>query len=108
VAHRAPPGDPHGPRAGPPVAAARPGQLNAGRRARGREVGYPPTVPTPDKSESPVRRAAAKAGFVASAFIVFLCGWLAMRADAWPRILLYTVLALGAAALTSYFRRAGQ
>ncbi|BDG05514.1 hypothetical protein [Anaeromyxobacter oryzae] len=65
-------------------------------------------MPTPDPSESGVRRAAAQAGVVASALAVFTCGWLAMRAQEWPRILLYSVLAVGAAALASWFRRAAR
>ncbi len=63
----------------------------------------PGPTPPPD-----LRRLAAKAGLVASAFVVFLCGWLAMRATEWPRIVLYTVIALGAGVLASTFSRAAR
>ncbi|WP_242393213.1 hypothetical protein [Anaeromyxobacter oryzisoli] len=53
-----------------------------------------------------MRRIATQIGVVVSAFVVFLCGWLAMRADAWPKVILYSLLALVAAGLASYFRRA--
>jgi hypothetical protein len=59
-----------------------------------------------DPSQGRMRRIAAQIGVVVSAFVVFLCGWLAMRADAWPKVILYSLLALVAAGLASYFRRA--
>jgi hypothetical protein len=71
-------------------------------------LGYPGEVPSPqdpDTTPRPLLRAAGQAGVVLSAFAVFTCGWLAMRSDAWPRILLFSVLAVGAAALASFFRR---
>lgn len=57
-------------------------------------------------SQGRMRRIATQIGVVVSAFVVFLCGWLAMRADAWPKVILYSLLALVAAGLASYFRRA--
>jgi hypothetical protein len=54
------------------------------------------------------RRIAAKAGFVASAFAVFTCGWLAMSTDDWKRMVLFSALALGGAALASAFSRASR
>ena len=48
---------------------------------------------------------AAKAGFYASVFAVFTCGWLATRAQDWKRIVLFTVLAGVAGLLASAFRR---
>jgi len=57
----------------------------------------------PGSSERPSGRVAAKAGFLASAFAVFTCGWLAMRSDDWKQMVLFSVLALGAAALASAF-----
>jgi hypothetical protein len=62
---------------------------------------------SPDQNGTDLRRLAAQAGTVASAFAVFACGWLAMQADRWPRILLYSALALVAAGLAGVFRRAG-
>jgi hypothetical protein len=64
-------------------------------------------VPAPDTAtpQHSFRRIATKAGFVASAFAVFTCGWLAMRADDWKTIVLFSLLAVGGAALTSVFSR---
>jgi NADH:ubiquinone oxidoreductase subunit 4 (subunit M) len=64
---------------------------------------YPPHVPPP--APDTLRRLSSRAGFLASAFAVFTCGWLAMRTDDWKRMILYSVLALGAAALASAFSR---
>ncbi len=36
---------------------------------------------------------------------MFTCGWLAMHTNDWRLMLLYTVLALGAAALASFASR---
>jgi len=63
-------------------------------------------VPTP--GPTPVRSLASRAGFVASAFAVFLCGWFAMQTDDWRRMVLFSVLALVAAALASRFSRRGR
>jgi hypothetical protein len=64
-------------------------------------------VPTPDpqRSKSPLPGWASQAGFVASALAVFTCGWLAMHTNDWRLMLLYTVLALGAAALATWVRQ---
>jgi hypothetical protein len=62
-------------------------------------------TPDPGSSERSFSRVAAKAGFVASAFAVFTCGWFAMRSDDWQRVVLFSVLAIGAAALASAFSR---
>jgi len=64
-------------------------------------------MPTPDPAPlgGGPRRLAARAGFVASAFAVFACGWLAVRTDDWRRMLVYSVLALVAASLASAFSR---
>ncbi len=73
----------------------------------GAEPGYPRGVPTRDRDRAkpPPPRWAAQAGFVASALAVFTCGWLAMHTNDWRLMLLYTVLALGAAALASFASR---
>lgn len=65
-------------------------------------------MPDPAPTESRVRRLAQQAGFFASAFAVFTCGWLAMRSEDWRRVLLFSLLALGAAALASAFSRRGR
>jgi hypothetical protein len=70
--------------------------------------GYRRDVPDLRPSERRLPRAAAKAGVGASAFAVFACGWLAMRATEWPRILLFTLLAVAAAGLASFFSRAAR
>ncbi len=62
-------------------------------------------TPDPESSERSFSRVAAKMGFVASALAVFTCGWLAMRTDDWKRMILFSVLALCAAALASAFSR---
>jgi hypothetical protein len=57
-------------------------------------------VPTPDPApRRPSPRWTAQAGFVASAFAVFICGWLAMKTSDWRLMVLYSALALGAAVL---------
>ena len=56
--------------------------------------------PTPSRG-----RRFAQLGFYASAFAVFTCGWLGMRTNDWRFMILYAVLALGAAALTAAFAR---
>jgi cyanate permease len=63
-------------------------------------------VPTP--GPTPARSLASRAGFIASAFAVFLCGWFAMQTDDWKKMVLFSVLALGAVALTSLFSRQGR
>ena len=50
-------------------------------------------------------RAAARLGLFASVFIVFVCGWFAMRTDDWKRILLLTALAALAGVVASAFSR---
>lgn len=67
-------------------------------------------MPSPDTAtpRHSFRRIATQAGFVASAFAVFTCGWLAMRADDWKMIVLFSILAVGGAALTSVFSRAAR
>lgn len=65
----------------------------------------PASDPTPS---GPLRRIAAKAGFLASAFALFICGWLAMRTDDWKRMVLFAALALVAGALASAFSRGGR
>jgi hypothetical protein len=52
-----------------------------------------------------VRAASARAGVVAGAFAVFLCGWLAMRSTDWKQIVLFSALALVAGAVASAFGR---
>ncbi len=47
----------------------------------------------------------AKAGVMASALAIFLCGWLAMQSEDWPRIVLYSVLALAAGGVAQAFSR---
>jgi hypothetical protein len=67
---------------------------------------YRPRVPSrPPGSESPLRRLASRAGFVASALAVFTCGWLAMQTSDWRRIVLFSLLAVGAGALATAFSR---
>jgi hypothetical protein len=62
----------------------------------------PPAERDPPRGLS---RAAAKVGVGLSAFAVFTCGFLAMRATDWPRILLFSALALVAGAVASAFSR---
>jgi hypothetical protein len=63
-------------------------------------------VPTPEPpQENLFRQIAGRAGFIGSALAVFTCGWLAMRADDWKRIVLFSALALVAGALASAFSR---
>ena len=65
-------------------------------------------MPTPDaeRSNRSLPRWAAQAGYVGSALAVFTGGWLAMHTDDWRLMLLYSALAVGAAALAStVFRR---
>ncbi len=50
-------------------------------------------------------RAAAKVGVAASAFAVFACGWLAMSSTAWPKVILFSALAVVAAMVASAFSR---
>ena len=45
-----------------------------------------------------MNRTLAKLGVALSAFGIFTCGWLAMSTDDWRRIVLYSLLALGAGA----------
>lgn len=52
-----------------------------------------------------MNRTLAKVGVMASAFAVFTCGWLAMQTEDWRRMVLYSVLALGAGAVASAFAR---
>ncbi len=47
----------------------------------------------------------ARAGVVLSAFAIFTCGWLAMHATDWVRILLYSALALAAGGAAQAFSR---
>lgn len=62
----------------------------------------PPT--TPDRRDRIVR-AFSQGGVALSAFVIFACGWAAMRTDDWWRIAIYTVLAVGAGLAASYFSR---
>ena len=65
----------------------------------------PPEREPQREAQRGLSRAAAKVGVGASAFAVFTCGFLAMRATAWPRILLFSALALVAGAVASAFSR---
>lgn len=47
----------------------------------------------------------ARIGMVASALAVFLCGWLAMKTSDWKRIVLFTLMAGGAALVAQAFSR---
>jgi hypothetical protein len=62
-----------------------------------------PRAPAP--TVRPHRSVAAKFGFVLGAFAVFVCGWLPTRSSDWKTMVLYSVLAIGAAAVTSAFSR---
>lgn len=84
---------------------ARTPAARAANMGMGAAFGYRVRVTTSDPSEGRLRRVAAQVGVALSAFAVFLCGWLAMRSDAWPRVILFSVLALVAAGLASVFRR---
>jgi hypothetical protein len=66
---------------------------------------YAGAVPTVQDHERRLSRAAAKLGVGASAFAVFTCGWLAMRSTTWPKMLLFSALALVAAMVASAFSR---
>lgn len=61
--------------------------------------------PTPDPRRQKARRLAARAGGITGAFLVFLCGWLAMHAESWVGIVGYSLLAVGAAAAASALQR---
>ncbi|MFL5395637.1 MAG: hypothetical protein ACJ783_14825 [Myxococcales bacterium] len=61
-----------------------------------------PPLRDPDRKLS---RAAARVGVGASALAVFTCGWFAMSTTSWPRVLLFSALALVAGAMTSAFSR---
>ena len=52
-----------------------------------------------------LRAGSARAGTLAGAFAVFLCGWLAMRSSDWREILLFSALALVAGGVASAFAR---
>jgi hypothetical protein len=62
------------------------------------------TAPASSGSRSP-RRALAKAGVIASAFAIFLCGFLAMHMEDWRAMLGFTLLAAAAGAAASAFAR---
>jgi hypothetical protein len=62
-------------------------------------------VTNPERPRSSGSRTLAQVGFYASAFAVFTCGWLGMRTSDWRFVILYAVLALGAAALAAAFAR---
>lgn len=62
-------------------------------------------VNDPQRPPGGVPRWIAQLGFALSAFAVFACGWLGMRTDDRGLMVLYAVLALGAAALASAFSR---
>ena len=62
-------------------------------------------MPTPERPRPDVSRWLAQAGFVGSALAVFTCGWLGMQTDDWRRMIVYALLALGAAALATFFSR---
>jgi hypothetical protein len=61
--------------------------------------------PDPGRPPRPPSRFAAQAGFVASAFAVFLCGWLATRTNDWRLMVLYSALAIGAAVIATALTR---
>jgi hypothetical protein len=64
-------------------------------------------TPDPERSSRPPPRAAAQAAFVASAFAVFICGWLAMRTSDWRQMVLWSALAIVAAVIATAVRRRG-
>jgi hypothetical protein len=64
-------------------------------------------TPDPERSSRPPSRFAARAAFVASAFAVFICGWLAMRTNDWRQMVLWSALAIAAAVIATAARRRG-
>jgi hypothetical protein len=62
-------------------------------------------VTTPERPRPPGSRWLAQAGFLASAFALFACGWLGMQTSDWRLMIAYAVLAVGAAALATAFSR---
>lgn len=47
----------------------------------------------------------AQAGFVVSALAAFTCGWLSMQTNDWRLMVVYALVAVGAAALAAAFSR---
>lgn len=72
---------------------------------RGVPTSAPPPAPAPRSPSGGLARVAARAGSIVAAFGVFLCGWLAMKTNDWWEIVLYTLLAVGAGAIASFFGR---
>jgi hypothetical protein len=66
-------------------------------------------TPGPERSSPnrPPTRWPVQAAFVASAFAVFICGWLAMKTNDWRLMILYTALAIAAAVIATAVRRRG-
>jgi hypothetical protein len=62
-------------------------------------------TPDPERSNRSPSRFVAQAVFVASAFAVFICGWLAMKTNDWRLMVLYSALAIGAAVIATAVRR---
>lgn len=53
-------------------------------------------------------RLLARLGAGLAAFGVFTCGWLAMRADGWRQMVLYTALSIGVAMVGMALSRHGR
>lgn len=62
-------------------------------------------VTTPERPRSSVSRWLAQAGFVASALVVFICGWLGMKTGDWRLMIVYAAIAFAAAAVATAFTR---
>ena len=52
-----------------------------------------------------MNRTLAKAGVVAAAFSMFMCGWLFMKTHDWKQMALYTLLALVSGVVAQAFSR---
>jgi anti-sigma-K factor RskA len=64
-------------------------------------------APADDRRGEWIRRALARVGLAASAFLVFACGYLAMQTGDWRRCVPLTLLAgLGGLAASAFARRA--
>jgi hypothetical protein len=61
-----------------------------------------------DKRGPPIPKAAARVGMFASAFGVFVCGWMAMQSSDWKVIVGLTVLAGLAGLAAQAFARMGR
>jgi hypothetical protein len=62
------------------------------------------TEPRPSRDDR-TARLLARAGTTAAAFVVFTCGWLAMKSQDWRGMVLWSLLAMVASLVASSFAR---